>query len=62
MQFGPNDLLVGMGVKSKCVLFSHEGRVVMTGIKIKLLEGIITLVVNIAGKVVVSSTVCTGMS
>ena len=62
MQFGPKDLLVGMGVKSKCVLFSHEGKVVITGITIKLLEGIITLVVSTAGKVVVSSAVCTAMS
>ena len=51
IQSGPKCGLTCMGVKSKHVLFSHEGRVIITGTKIKLLEGMTILAVNIAEKV-----------
>ena len=51
-----------MGVKSKRVLFSQGGNIVMTGTTIKLLGGTPTLVASLVVGVIIFSAVCTGIS
>ena len=49
-------------MKSKWVLFPHEGNVVVTVTKTKLLEGTIVFAANITVGLVISSAVCTNKS
>ena len=57
-----NEGLLAWGVKSKCVLSLHEGNVVETVTKTKLLEGITVFAANITAGLVISSAVCTDKS
>ena len=51
-----------IGMKSKRVLFLHEGNVVETVTKTKLLEGTTVFTANITVGLVISSAVCTDKS
>ena len=62
MQLGPKCGFACMGVKSKRVLFSHLGNVIMTATKIKFLGGTTNLEGNMGAGVITSSAVCTCIS
>ena len=51
-----------LGMKSKRVLFLHEGSVVETVTKTELLEGITVFAANLTVGLVISSAVCTNRS
>ena len=51
-----------MGMKSKHVLSLHEGSVVETVTRTKLLEGITAFAANFTSGLVISSAVCTDKS
>ena len=51
-----------IGMKSKRVLFLHEGSVVETVTKTELLEGITVFAANLTVGLVISSAVCTNRS
>ena len=51
-----------VGTKSKRVLSLHEGNVVKTMTKTKLLEGITVFAANLTAGLVISSAVCTDKS
>ena len=51
-----------MGVKSNHVLFVHGGNITHTVTTVRLLEGTVTLAVNLAMWVAISSIVCTCVS
>ena len=57
-----NGGLAYIGIKSKRVLFLHEGNVVETVTKTKLLEGTTVFAANLTVGLVISSAVCTDKS